>query len=166
MTYNMSGNGTDNRRGSSLFPTSCGYDVSGPYGRPAYLHGKHDDDLVMKPNHNNYQDYSRPEGNSSNMEYSTGQQSISGGSDVTSSSNNGAPSGSSTNQKPRRGEAARMEELANSQSLPGGLYHRPLVGGFAAAAYEAAKAHHYSMKSNPDYDEDKFPIDRSLPPSI
>jgi hypothetical protein len=82
------------------------------------------------------------------------------------SSPTGVTSNSGTNEQPRRGEAARMEELANSQSLPGGLYHRPLVGGFAAAAYEAAKAHHYSMKSNPDYDEDKFPVDRPLPPSI
>ena len=47
-------------------------------------------------------------------------------------------------KKPRLGEAARMEELMNSQDLPGGANHRPLVGGFAAAAYEAARAHHYS----------------------
>lgn len=159
----MNVNGTDsNRRGSSLFPTACGYDVSGPYGRPAYLHGKHDDDLVMKPNNSNHQEYSTLKGNSSNVE-----ESSNGASEFSSvTTSNGASSTTGTNEKTRRGEAARMEELANSESLPGGLYHRPLVGGFAAAAYEAAKAHHYSMKTNPDYDKDKFPVDRPLPPSI
>lgn len=154
---NMNNKGTDNRRGSSLFPTASGHDVSGPYGRPAYLHGKHDDDLVMKPI--NYQDSSPQKGNSTNAESSKYSSSANNGSSTSSSSH-------SINQKPRLGEAARMEELANSESLPGGLYHRPLVGGFAAAAYEAAKAHHYSMKSNPDYDQDHSPLDRPLPPSI
>lgn len=40
----------------------------------------------------------------------------------------------------------RLKKLENSEDLPGGPNHRPLVGGFAAAAYEAARAHHYSMK--------------------
>ncbi len=61
------------------------------------------------------------------------------------------------------GEAARMEELSNSEDLPEGSNHRPLVGGFAAAAYEAAKAHHYSMKQQ---DKDDAPKDRAPPPSI
>lgn len=153
----MKGNGAENRRGSSLFPTAGGYDVSGPYGRPAYLHGKHDDDLVMNPNFNN----NNGKGNSEDP--STLEENMSA---LRTSSSMHGTKRTNSNEKPRRGEAARMEELANSQCLPGGLYHRPLVGGFAAAAYEAAKAHHYSMKSNPDYDEDKFPTDRPLPPSI
>jgi len=44
----------------------------------------------------------------------------------------------------RLGEAARMEQLARSQNLPGGKDYRPLVGGFAAAAYEAYREHHFS----------------------
>lgn len=28
----------------------------------------------------------------------------------------------------------------------GGMNHRPLVGGFSAAAYEAARAHHYAAQ--------------------
>jgi len=44
----------------------------------------------------------------------------------------------------RRGEAARMEELADRQNKPGGKNYRPLVGGFAAAAYEAMREHHFS----------------------
>jgi hypothetical protein len=32
---------------------------------------------------------------------------------------------------------------ANNPGAPGG---RPMVGGFAAAAYEAAKAHHYAQQ--------------------
>merc|ERR1719223_1661860 len=43
----------------------------------------------------------------------------------------------------------RLKALENSEDLPGGPNHRPLVGGFAAAAYEAARAHHYSMKKSP-----------------
>jgi hypothetical protein len=54
-------------------------------------------------------------------------------------------------------------ELSNSEDLPGGPNHRPLVGGFAAVAYEAAKAHHYSMKQQ---DKDDAPKDRAPPPSI
>jgi hypothetical protein len=45
-----------------------------------------------------------------------------------------------------QGEAARLQQLVDSQDLPGGSNFRPLVGGFAAAAYEAAKAHHYENK--------------------
>ena len=47
----------------------------------------------------------------------------------------------------RLGEAARMQQLAKQQSsgsLQGSEGHRPLVGGFAAAAYEAMKELHFS----------------------
>ena len=44
----------------------------------------------------------------------------------------------------RVGEAARMEQLVNEQNMPGGKNYRPLVGGFAAAAYEAMRDHHFS----------------------
>mmetsp|Transcript_2448 Transcript_2448/g.2653 ORF Transcript_2448/g.2653 Transcript_2448/m.2653 type:complete len:197 (-) Transcript_2448:237-827(-) len=56
-------------------------------------------------------------------------------------------SGSRNTTKPTRlGEAARMEQLA-AQNMPGGKNYRPLVGGFAAAAYEAMKEHHYSDRT-------------------
>jgi hypothetical protein len=45
-----------------------------------------------------------------------------------------------------QGEAAKLQQMVDSQDLPGGSNFRPLVGGFAAAAYEAAKAHHYETK--------------------
>ena len=35
----------------------------------------------------------------------------------------------------------------NPGAAPGGPNHRPMVGGFAAAAYEAARAHHYALKN-------------------
>jgi len=34
--------------------------------------------------------------------------------------------------------------MTNPLDLPGGPYYRPLVGGYAAAAYEAARSLHYS----------------------
>mmetsp|Transcript_21040 Transcript_21040/g.31758 ORF Transcript_21040/g.31758 Transcript_21040/m.31758 type:complete len:199 (-) Transcript_21040:266-862(-) len=37
--------------------------------------------------------------------------------------------------------------MPGSANAVGGPNHRPLVGGFAAAAYEAARAHHYSNVS-------------------
>jgi len=60
------------------------------------------------------------------------------------------------------------EPYGNSGHTPGanavgGPNHRPLVGGFAAAAYEAARAHHYSNvnKAQPTYSKRRGP-----PPSI
>ena len=56
-------------------------------------------------------------------------------------------SGNSTATAPkvRLGEAARMQQLCEEQRhLPGSENYRPLVGGFAAAAYEAMKDLHYS----------------------
>jgi hypothetical protein len=50
-----------------------------------------------------------------------------------------------------QGEAARLQQMVDSQDLPGGSNFRPLVGGFAAAAYEAAKAHHYESKKDTSY---------------
>jgi len=58
--------------------------------------------------------------------------------------------GSACNNKSgtrRLGEAARMEQLANMQNKSGNQNHRPLVGGFAAAAYEAMRDHHYSDRA-------------------
>lgn len=39
---------------------------------------------------------------------------------------------------------ARTKPGTGQTNAVGGPNHRPLVGGFAAAAYEAARAHHYS----------------------
>ena len=49
-----------------------------------------------------------------------------------------------SSQSPRLGEEARMQQLLKRHKLSGGRNSRPLVGGFAAAAYEAMKEHHYS----------------------
>ena len=53
----------------------------------------------------------------------------------------------------RLGEAARMEQLS-LQNLQGGKNYRPLVGGFAAAAYEAMKEHHYLKEESKTIDMD------------
>lgn len=58
-----------------------------------------------------------------------------------------------------------MHELANSQDLPGGINSRPLVGGFAVAAYEAAKFYHYETKRM-ELDIAETPVDRPPLPSI
>lgn len=85
---------------------------------------------------------------------------------ASSSTSNNHNNNSGNGNKPRLGEAARMHELANSEDLPGGANHRPLVGGFAAAAYEAAKAHHYSQRSDVAKDSSGAPRDRPPPPCI
>jgi hypothetical protein len=166
-----------NRRGSSIFAASAVAanaaeegDASGPYGRPAYLYGTPDDNLLEDfPERSqsgarivNSDDM---HGGESQSQYGSSEY----GAAATAAYVHGTPQGyaqyASGNPKAKRGEAARMEELANSQDLPGGSNHRPLVGGFAAAAYEAAKAHHYSMKRKSDADGDK-PKDGPPPPSI
>jgi len=48
----------------------------------------------------------------------------------------------------RLGEAARIEQLIKSQNITGTKNYRPLIGGFAAAAYEAMKEHHYLNKES------------------
>jgi len=153
-------NTAGNRRGSSLFAASAATsgDVSGPYGRPAYLYGKHDGDLLV--------DFPDPKSGGGmddddvDMDMNDDSNQHNGGAvNSKMSSNHNNPDASKT----FRGEAARMEELSNSEDLPGGPNHRPLVGGFAAAAYEAAKAHHYSMKQQAN---DGVPKDRAPPPSI
>lgn len=158
------------RRGSSIFAPVEDTDEIGPYGRPAYL-TKPGDLLVDFPEAQSQAEYSHYSDSASYMnnssQFSDGMI-ISGRmmSTDTSSYGYGGSSTSSTSghrtTKKRLGEAARMYELANSQDLPGGINHRPLVGGFAAAAYEAARAHHYSIKKE-DYDRN-VPRDRRPPP--
>lgn len=41
-------------------------------------------------------------------------------------------------------QKAPPKPAAPPGAAPGGANHRPLVGGFAAAAYEAARADHYA----------------------
>uniref|UniRef100_A0A6U6CXT8 Uncharacterized protein n=1 Tax=Odontella aurita TaxID=265563 RepID=A0A6U6CXT8_9STRA len=57
-------------------------------------------------------------------------------------------------QQPRLGEAERMRlrqlQMQREASTKSGTAdHRPLVGGFAAAAYEAARADHFTQKKTP-----------------
>mmetsp|Transcript_16631 Transcript_16631/g.24882 ORF Transcript_16631/g.24882 Transcript_16631/m.24882 type:complete len:154 (-) Transcript_16631:301-762(-) len=153
----MDANGTGNRRGSSLFAASAAStgDVSGPYGRPAYLYGKHDGDLLV-----DFPDPKSGDGMDDDDAYMNDDGQFNGGAVNSKMSSNRNQTDAS---KTFRGEAARMEELSNSEDLPGGPNHRPLVGGFAAAAYEAAKAHHYSKKQ---HSTDDVPKDRVPPPSI
>ena len=144
----------DQRRYSSLFayPTPPP-DAVGPYGRPAYL------TPTTNPNTaDNSLLVDFPNGRSDGLEDMECDDDVDP-MDSSSASNN------NPSQPPRKGEAARAQELMNSQDLPGGLNHRPLVGGFAAAAYEAAKAHHYSSvdPSNPGTGQGK---ERTMPPSI
>ena len=149
----------DQRRGSSLFaafPNPPPADAVGPYGRPAYL-------TPPVPQHN---------GGNLLVDFPNGSADGVEDMDCDDVMTDGQPSSQhhhhhhqqqQQQQQPRKGEAARAQELMNSQDLPGGMNHRPLVGGFAAAAYEAAKAHHYSMKEGTD----KRPQgERPLPPSI
>ena len=162
----MSGQGSGTRRGSSLFAASANTDsgdVSGPYGRPAYLYGKHDGDLLVDFPEKADSDMDNEMDMDDSYAYSGG--SSTGNSKYSSQYTSTKSSSSNSNNKARRGEAARMQELADSQSLPGGKDHRPLVGGFAAAAYEAAKAHHYSTRKEPG-STSSIPRDRPPPPSI
>merc|ERR1712038_1696415 len=60
---------------------------------------------------------------------------------------------STTVQPNNGGELERMRALSqnfNTADFPGGRNARPLVGGFAAAAYEAAREHHYSRRKGED----------------
>lgn len=172
----------ENRRGSSIFAASASeqQDVSGPYGRPAYLYGQQEgseallvdfpedgqngmgDDMDIDDN-SGHGGYGMNTGYAS-AQYQNGGYSFknSGGGRRGSDLMSGA--GHNVGKPQRLGEAARMQELADSQDLPGGPNHRPLVGGFAAAAYEAAKAHHYSLKRETPSGE--VPRDCPPPPSI
>ena len=48
-----------------------------------------------------------------------------------------------------QGEVARLEQRQLSlQGFPGGRNSRPLVGGYAAAAYEAMKDYYYAPPNN------------------
>lgn len=54
--------------------------------------------------------------------------------------------------------------MPGSANAVGGPNHRPLVGGFAAAAYEAARAHHYSNVNKGQ--QSHVSRNRGPPPSI
>jgi hypothetical protein len=54
---------------------------------------------------------------------------------------------------------------ASNSAAVGGPNHRPLVGGFAAAAYEAARAHHYA-NINKGKEKVTIPKRAGPPPSI
>mmetsp|Transcript_22919 Transcript_22919/g.27113 ORF Transcript_22919/g.27113 Transcript_22919/m.27113 type:complete len:101 (-) Transcript_22919:763-1065(-) len=84
------------------------------------------------------QETQRSPSSSSNKSYATiqTQSDISSECSSTIESNHNHLSGG------RLGEAARIKQL-NSQNITGAKNYRPLVGGFAAAAYEASKGDHY-----------------------
>lgn len=142
------------RRGSSIF-AAVDDSESGPYGRPSYLTKSAGDDLLVDfPESKAQGSYSTQASDISyNSQHSDGVMMTGVISGNTKNYNN-------RGQQPRLGEAARMQQLANSQDLPGGINHRPLVGGFAAAAYEAARAHHYSAER----ETKNIPRDRRPPP--
>ncbi len=163
------------RRGSSIFAASAAEegDVSGPYGRPAYLYGRPDDNLLVDFPQRSQSGSKITESDSMHMQGDSQQQQQQYEYEQQMHYAQAAEYGSTVGShystgkaKPRRSEAARMMELANSEDLPGGPNHRPLVGGFAAAAYEAAKAHHYSMKNQSDANKGSVPKDGPPPPSI
>ena len=237
----MASQNTGNRRGSYIYAASAAEegDVSGPYGRPAYLYGRPDENLLVdfpersqsgnrvvnnhdmnnnsnNMSHNNSQghnpnidmqmqqmqmqqmqmqqmqmqqmqmqnggpsmngdvaqlQYHSPQYdgnayNASQYAYAAQAQQYAQYSTGEAGGGNASGNGSGWNKPPgRKSEAARILELADSQDLPGGPNHRPLVGGFAAAAYEAAKAHHYSMKTKSDGKSEGRPKDGPPPPSI
>ena len=142
----MDNNG--NRRGSSIFATVEDSSDLGPYGRPAYL-TKPGDLLVDFPEGEaqSQTEYSQSDNASymqNNSQHSDGLI-ISGRMMMSSAVDSYYGSSSSTSTRKLGREAARIKELENSRDLPGGINHRPLVGGFAAAAYEAAKSHHYDI---------------------
>jgi|EP00550_Attheya_septentrionalis_P005451 hypothetical protein len=64
------------------------------------------------------------------------------------------------------GEAARLQARQVEQAKMGTPAHRPLVGGFAAAAYEAAREYHYVHAKEEERKEIIRPKDRPPPPSI
>jgi len=152
------------RRGSSIFAAMEDNDAVGPYGRPSYLTQPGDllEDFPSDSNHD--MDY-YPDLDDGDDGVIMGGK-MSGGWSTGSASTSSTTNYSGTTEKSsgRLGEAARMQQLANSQDLPGGINHRPLVGGFAAAAYEAARAHHYSMQN--DERNMNIPKDRRPPPCI
>jgi len=59
----------------------------------------------------------------------------------------------------------RPMSVASNAAAVGGPNHRPLVGGFAAAAYEAARAHHYAS-INQGEEKVSMPKRAGPPPSI
>lgn len=178
------------RRGSSIFAVPNENDESGPYGRPAYLTSQPGESLLVDfPEAAQQQNANVNETQSQQSSgYSVQSQQHPTSSSTLTPGDYNMPSSSLSDSvrsdgfvhsakmmkirndtanrydiKPRRSEAARMQELANSQDLPGGPNHRPLVGGFAAAAYEAAKAHHYSTKKS---GAGSTRVDRPPPPCI
>lgn len=71
--------------------------------------------------------------------------------------------GTASNVKPFRGErdsdAPKLQRIGSGQPAP----HRPMVGGFAAAAYEAAREYHYKNEEKQAPRLDRF---TRPPPSI
>ena len=158
------------RRGSSIFGEPSAMKPTGPYGRPAYLATSGDELLVDFPLTNSDNEYmSDDDYNSNQNSQSQSSKFRMYDSDTDSEGvviQNGRPGKPMTSTAPSRlGEAARMAQLLqDSSQLPGGKNHRPLVGGFAAAAYEAAREHHYSSVGKKD--PSVIPRDRPAPPSI
>jgi len=60
-------------------------------------------------------------------------------------------------------DTPHIRPLINSLDLPGGPNYRPLVGGYAAAAYEAAKSLHYSSLCQEKNSHVKMEVDPKSP---
>lgn len=152
------------RRGSSIFGEPSAMKPTGPYGGPAYLSTSGEELLVDFPDGNSDDEYA------SGGDYEPSHQQIHASKfrqyDSDTDDENVVQDGKTEISGPtsRMGEAGRIAQLMKESSeLPGGKNHRPLVGGFAAAAYEAARDLHYSSSGK---DPKAVPRDRPAPPSI
>lgn len=164
------------RGGSSLFAfpaedVDCSYDQPSERCKPGVLivdFPERDCDQFgysLKRSYNDDDnDYRKPAGNrNSCASQDTEQLYKSSSRNFTSSRDTSSSDSSIKTGATRLGEAARMEQLA-AQNMPGGKNYRPLVGGFAAAAYEAMREHHYSDRTL-DCDTSETEI-HCPPPSI
>jgi hypothetical protein len=60
------------------------------------------------------------------------------------------------NKQPPKRSSSNVSNISDSFTVSGGAEHRPLVGGFAAAAYEAARVDYYRKKGMKVNGHDNF----------
>jgi hypothetical protein len=67
---------------------------------------------------------------------------------------------------PSKQPPKRSSSKVSNSNASGGPEHRPLVGGFAAAAYEAARVDYYKKKGMKVNGHDSFPSDQKTRPKV